>query len=124
MDYNISYYTIGALGQRLWRARAVRLPGHPGQDATRPYPDLATARARDQQRRQDLHGDDPDRRDVEHHARRARSPRPTRCCGLKRACNPVQPFGGLPDFETLIVGYQALLHQLRQARVERDPGRR
>jgi peptide/nickel transport system substrate-binding protein len=26
--------------------------------------------------------------------------------GLKRACNPAQPFGGLPDFETLIVGYE------------------
>ena len=27
--------------------------------------------------------------------------------GLKRSCNPTQPFGGLPDFEALIVGYQA-----------------
>ena len=26
--------------------------------------------------------------------------------GLKRSCNPTQPFGGLPDFESLIVGYQ------------------
>jgi peptide/nickel transport system substrate-binding protein len=26
--------------------------------------------------------------------------------GIKRSCNPVQPFGGLPDFESLIVGYQ------------------
>ena len=25
--------------------------------------------------------------------------------GLKRSCNPAQPFGGLPDFESLIVGY-------------------
>ena len=25
--------------------------------------------------------------------------------GLKRDCNPTQPFGGLPDFEALIVGY-------------------
>ena len=25
--------------------------------------------------------------------------------GLKRSCNPVQPFGGLPDFESLIAGY-------------------
>ncbi len=24
--------------------------------------------------------------------------------GLKRSCNPAQPFGGLPDFQTLIVG--------------------
>ena len=26
--------------------------------------------------------------------------------GLKRSCNPTQPFGGLPDFEALVVGYQ------------------
>ncbi|HEY2638713.1 MAG TPA: ABC transporter substrate-binding protein, partial [Streptosporangiaceae bacterium] len=25
--------------------------------------------------------------------------------GLERACNPVQPFGGLPDFEAIMVGY-------------------
>ncbi len=25
--------------------------------------------------------------------------------GLKRTCNPAQPFGGLPDFENLIVGF-------------------
>ena len=27
--------------------------------------------------------------------------------GLERTCNPAQPFGGLPDFETLILGMQA-----------------
>jgi peptide/nickel transport system substrate-binding protein len=26
--------------------------------------------------------------------------------GIERACNPIQPYGGLPDFEGLIVGYQ------------------
>lgn len=26
--------------------------------------------------------------------------------GVKRTCNPVQPFGGLPDFEGLFVGFQ------------------
>ena len=26
--------------------------------------------------------------------------------GVKRTCNPVQPFGGIPDFATLIEGYQ------------------
>jgi peptide/nickel transport system substrate-binding protein len=26
--------------------------------------------------------------------------------GVKRTCNPVQPFGGIPDFATLIQGYQ------------------
>ena len=27
--------------------------------------------------------------------------------GVKRTCNPVQPFGGLPDYRDLIVGFQA-----------------
>ena len=27
--------------------------------------------------------------------------------GLKSTCNPAQPFGGLPDFETFIVGFKA-----------------
>ena len=27
--------------------------------------------------------------------------------GVKRTCNPAQPFGGLPDFESLIAGMQA-----------------
>jgi len=27
--------------------------------------------------------------------------------GVKRTCNPVQPFGGLPDYQSLIVGFQA-----------------
>ncbi len=26
--------------------------------------------------------------------------------GVKRTCNPVQPFGGIPDFQDLIVGYK------------------
>ena len=43
--------------------------------------------------------------------------------GLKRSCNPVQPFGGLPDFETPDRRLPGLLHRLRQARRERDPGR-
>ena len=27
--------------------------------------------------------------------------------GVERTCNPAQPFGGLPDFETLIQGMQS-----------------
>ena len=27
--------------------------------------------------------------------------------GVKRTCNPVQPFGGLPDYESLIEGFQS-----------------
>jgi hypothetical protein len=41
MDYNISYHTIGSLGQRMG-ARAVLVRGHPGQDdAARARPTTA-----------------------------------------------------------------------------------
>ena len=46
-------------------ARPLRVPGHRRQDAPR-APDLATGPPDDQQRRPDLHGDHPDRRDVGH----------------------------------------------------------
>ena len=37
--------------------------------------------------------------------RPGRSRRTDALRGIERACNPVQPFGGLPDFESLITGY-------------------
>src|SRR5260221_3708371 len=42
MDYNISYYTIGYLGQRMWVRGLYAYPAIPGQTTT-PAPDLATA---------------------------------------------------------------------------------
>ena len=39
--------------------------------------------------------------------------------GLKRACNPAQPFGGLPDFETHHRGLRVLLRRLRQGQPDR-----
>ena len=65
MDYNISYYTIGALGQRPWLRLLYAYPATPGQgDHGRARPGH---RAADRlQRRQDVHGDDQDRRDVGH----------------------------------------------------------
>ena len=43
--------------------------------------------------------------------------------GLKRSCNPIQPFGGLPDFEALIVGYQQFCDRLRQGLLDLGVGR-
>ena len=42
MDYNISYYTIGGLGQRMWVRGLYAYPAVPGKTTT-PAPDLATA---------------------------------------------------------------------------------
>src|ERR1039457_4422870 len=42
MDYNVSYYTIGALGQRPWLRLLYAYPATPGKTTT-VEPDLATA---------------------------------------------------------------------------------
>src|ERR1700738_552759 len=42
MDYNISYYTAGYEGQRMWVRGLYAYPAIPGQTTT-PAPDLATA---------------------------------------------------------------------------------
>jgi peptide/nickel transport system substrate-binding protein len=106
MDYNISYYTIGALGQRPWIRGLYSYPAIPGAASTRPYPDLATAPPvisnggktyKVTIRTGAMWNTTPARQVTAADAVR----------GLERSCNPVQPFGGLPDFEALIVGYQA-----------------
>jgi peptide/nickel transport system substrate-binding protein len=103
MDYNISYYTIGELTQRLWLRSLYAYPAIPNK-VTTVAPDLAT-------------GAPSVSSDGLTYTVTIRSgvnwnttpPRPVTAAdavlGLKRACNPVQPFGGLPDFESLIKGY-------------------
>ena len=78
MDYNVSYYTIGALGQRPWLRLLYAYPATPGKVTTvQPRP---RHRAADHlQRRQDVHGDDPRPARCGTPARPARSRRLTRC---------------------------------------------
>src|SRR5215469_2652482 len=103
MDYNISYYTIGALGQRMWQRGLYGYSAVPGH-TTDIVPDLATALPVISNGGKTYsvtirNGADwnttPARQVTAADALR----------GLERACNPVQPFGGLPDFEAIIVGY-------------------
>jgi peptide/nickel transport system substrate-binding protein len=105
MDYNISYYSIGELGQRPWIRGLYAYPATPGK-TTLPYPDLATAAPAVSNggktytitiRNGAMWDTTPARQVTAADALR----------GIERACNPVQPWGGLPDFETLIVGYQS-----------------
>jgi peptide/nickel transport system substrate-binding protein len=105
IDYNISYYTIGALAQRMYVRGLYSYPAIPGAASTRPYPDLATAppvltnggkTVAVTIRTGAMWDTSPPRQVTAADAVR----------GLERSCNPVQPFGGLPDFEGLIVGYQ------------------
>jgi peptide/nickel transport system substrate-binding protein len=104
MDYNISYYTIGGLGQRPWLRLLYAYPATPGKTTT-VAPDLATALPTVSNggktytvtiRTGAMWGTSPPRQVTAADA----------LLGLKRSCNPTQPFGGLPDYEGLIVGLQ------------------
>ena len=103
MDPNISYYTIGYLGQRMWIRGLYAYPAIPGKTTT-PAPDLATALPTISNggktytitlRNGAMWDTSPAREVTAADALR----------GIERSCNPVQPFGGLPDFESLIAGY-------------------
>lgn len=106
MDPNISYYSIGNLGQRPWIRGLYAYPAVPGK-VTTPAPDLATAEP------VVSNGGKTYTVTIRSNAKFDTTPTfeqvtgADAVIGLKRSCNPVQPFGGLPDFETLIVGYQA-----------------
>jgi peptide/nickel transport system substrate-binding protein len=103
MDPNISYYTIGYLGERPWIRGLYAYPAIPGKTTT-PAPDLATAAPVISNggktytitiRTGAMWNTSPARQVTAADA----------ILGIKRSCNPVQPFGGLPDFESLISGY-------------------
>jgi peptide/nickel transport system substrate-binding protein len=105
MDYNISYYTTGYEGQRMWVRGLYAYPAIPGQTTT-PAPDLATALP------VVSNGGLTYTVTIRSGAQWNTTPAtPVTAAdavlGLKRSCNPVQPFGGLPDFIRLIKGYSA-----------------
>jgi peptide/nickel transport system substrate-binding protein len=104
MDPNISYYSAGYEALRLWSRQLVTFPAEPGK-VTTVVPDLATAVPT------------PDATGKTYKitiktgvkwdttpARQVTGADEVR--GLKRLCNPSEPFGGLPDFESLIDGLQ------------------
>ena len=105
MDYNLTYYSAGVLGLRMWARGLYSYPAVPGKTTT-PAPDLATAAPVVTRngltytvtiRGGAMWNTSPPRQVTAADA----------LLGLKRACNPVQPFGGITDFETLIRGYAA-----------------
>jgi peptide/nickel transport system substrate-binding protein len=105
MDYNLTYYSVGSLGLRMWVRGLYSYPAVPGA-ATTPAPDLATAAPVVTNhgltytvtiRTATLWDTSPPRQVTAADA----------LLGLKRACNPVEPFGGITDFATLIRGYAA-----------------
>ncbi len=103
MDPNVSYYSIGYLGLRMWSRQLYSYPAAAGQ-TTSVVPDMATA----------MPTISPDgkkyavtiRSGVEWNTTPPRQVTAADVVrGVKRQCNPTQPFGGQPDFSTLIVGY-------------------
>ncbi len=103
-DYNISYYTIGYLGLRMWVRGLYAYPAVPGK-VTTVATDLATAAP--------VVSDGGKTYTVTIRTGAQWDSSPARqvtgadaILGLKRACNPYKPFGGLADFSSLIVGYQ------------------
>lgn len=110
MDPNISYYSIGYLGLRMWTRQLFTYPAIPNKTTT-VAPDLATevpttsngGISKDgltytiHMRTGPMWNTSPARPVTAQDAVR----------GLKRTCNPVQPFGGIPDFASLIKGYQS-----------------
>ena len=117
MDYNISYYGIGFLAQRAWLRGLYAYPAIPGKTTT-VAADLATSRPAVSNggktftvriRTGAKWDTSPPRQVTAADALR----------GIERACNPVQPFGGLPDFESLIAGYASFCASF--ARVAHTP---
>ena len=101
-DPNISYYTVGYEGLRPWDRTILSYPAVPGHTVD-VVPDLAAAMPTVSQggtvytitiRKGAMWDTSPARQVTGADAQR----------GLERTCNPKQPFGGLPDFEALIVG--------------------
>ena len=110
MDPNVSYYTTGYLALRLWSRQLLAYSAVQGR-TTDLVPDLATdvpARSNGGVSANGL----TYKLTVRSGAMWNTSP-PRQVTGsdvvrgVERTCNPAQPFGGLPDFESLIAGLQS-----------------
>ena len=103
MDPNISYYSIGYLVHRLWSRQLYTYPADE-ENSSQAVPDLATGPAEVS----------ADGKTVTVTIRdgaqwNTSPPRQVTAAdvvrGVKRTCNPAQPFGGLPNYQDLIAGF-------------------
>jgi len=103
MDPNITYYSTGYTGARLWSRQLLTFPAVAGKTTTT-VPDLATVSGKvsDDGLTYTFTIKDGVKWDTTP-ARQVTGADFVR--GVKRVCNPAQPFGGLPNFQTLIKGY-------------------
>ncbi len=109
MDPNVSYYSIGYLALRMWSRQLFTYPAVDGQTTTA-VPDLATQVPSTTNGGISADGKTYTitiRKGAQWDTSPARQVTAADVVrGVKRTCNPVQPFGGIPDFATLIQGYQ------------------
>src|SRR3954454_5789404 len=105
MDPNAVYYSAGSMMLRLWNRGLYAYPADPSAN-TKSQPDLAAGPPET--------SDDGLTVTVKLRNGAMWNTSPARAVtagdavtGLKRTCNPVQPFGGLPDYQDLIVGFKA-----------------
>lgn len=109
MDPNISYFTTGYLALRMWSRQLLTYPATPGQTTT-PVADLATQVPTTSNG--GISGDGLTYRITIKKGAMWNTTPPRQVTaadevrGVERTCNPAQPFGGLPDFESLIAGMQ------------------
>ena len=124
MDPNISYYSIGYLALRPWSRQLFTYPADPDHN-TEAVPDLATELPTT-----DNGGLSEDgltytitlRNDAKWNTDPARAVTAQDVVrGVKRTCNPAQPFGGLPNYETLIQGFQEFCDGYAQIDDTTDP---
>lgn len=104
MDPNVSYYATGYLGLRMWSRSLYTFPATQGK-TTESVPDLATALPALS------NGDKTYSITIRKGAMWDTTPaRQVTAAdvvlGIKRTCNPAEPFGGETDFEQLIAGLQ------------------
>jgi peptide/nickel transport system substrate-binding protein len=109
MDPNVSYYAGGYLAHRMWSRQLFTNPAVEGK-VTTTVPDLATELP--------TAGNGGISADGKTYTFKIRqgakwNTTPARQVtaadevrGVKRTCNPVQPFSGLPDYNDLIVGFE------------------
>ncbi|MGW1339680.1 ABC transporter substrate-binding protein [Kribbella sp. NPDC002412] len=123
MDPNISYYSVGYLNLRMWSRQLFTYPAEPGGANTKPVADLATEIPTKDNGGISADGKTytikirPGAQWNTSPARQVTAADMVR--GVKRTANPVQPFGGIPDFANLIVGYKAFADGF--AKVDKTP---
>ncbi|TWD82441.1 peptide/nickel transport system substrate-binding protein [Kribbella amoyensis] len=111
MDPNLSYYSVGYLNLRMWSRQLFTYPGEVGGKNTTPVADLATELPTAANGGVSADGKTytikirPGAQWNTSPARQVTAADLVR--GVKRTANPVQPFGGIPDFADLIVGYKS-----------------